>query len=428
MTDHNEHFQFALSDEQLESLATGQVPHGEQQAHLGNPVAQFFADARSSRDRTPVKGPYGELAALFGARPGSQPVSPAQQAPADLGVFSVGSGPQSPSFDEVTLTNATVVAADPYAQADPYPQSGQYPPPQRGPSASGLLSDRTDPGYGSPLLQQQPGPGWDEQTVAGFDAISNGYGEVEQHYDLDVGTDYPGPQAQFAAHAPVYRASPIEAAVNMIRPSGTKALVAATALVFTVTAGQALGVISLPFLGGSDGDQQVAGVGLTTSTLAGPTTTDPSRFGAGALETTTSIDTSTSDTVDGDPDPTADTTAPPATETPTTLPQTTTSEATTTTEAQTTTSQATTTTSTTTTTVPTSATLTIGEKMTVPDQTPAGTYKAANVIPACEIVITDAADVATTVTREANGRIQFTLVDGGSVTAGQGCPTKYELS
>jgi hypothetical protein len=282
-------------------------------------------------------------------------------------------------------------------------------------------------GYG------EHGAGYADHGQRG-DLYGDPYGDRGGH-DLTIDPGYPEPDRYLAEPAPLYRPSLFEAALNLLQPSGTKLLVSATAMIFLAATGHALGVFSLPFFG-DDGSQEVQGVETSSTTiLASPTThggnTDVTRFGAAVGQSTTTAPSSTT-TVQEAPAPAPTTTeeAPAPTEPETTpAPETTATTESTVPSTTTTTPTTTTTTTSSTTSAPEPGEVVLppGEDQSVPEDAPAGSYRS-RAEGACEVVITGEDGEESTARVDWGRLIEFDLVEGDTVTVGDGCPDTYQVS
>jgi hypothetical protein len=269
-------------------------------------------------------------------------------------------------------------------------------------------------------------PVGDRRSVTlGVDAPPDPYqGPVPGHAGFD------DRRPVIATRAPLYEASPLEAVVNLLRPSGTKVFLGFAVLVLAAVSAQALGLVDLPIIGDGSGDQTVAAGDITTTSSVVTTATsstavasDPTRFGAGD-ETTSSSATTAAPTTAAETTASTGATVEEPTSTAATEPEPTEPSGPSSTDSSTSTPDpGSTVEPDPTVTVLPNDTLEPGQSYLVPDDVPAGTY-VGQVGPnaTCSITIERAGAGIEELTVEGGDRVRVELADGDRVTAGEGCP------
>ena len=406
MNDRSDIGRWALEDEQLEELLAGVSPDAAGLA--GNPVAEFFADARLARG-VAQPDPSPSLRQLFatGSPFGPPQTHPPEQAydagPSDDPTLPFGVGPAHDVTEVVGLKGSILGG----------------PPP-----------DAAGPGVVQPDLTE----------AVPFRRSLDEYAEAEPHYR-------------------VYRASPIEAAIAVLRPTGTKLLMAVALVVVSAAGVEALGIYDFPLLstGRGQGDtfDIAAGQGNLEDQAKLPTT-------VGSGDSTGGTESLPAPAVlieDGDSpsDPTSTTPQAPATTvaqttTPTIVEPETTSLTTTTTTAVTGSTETVTTDTTVVettpysgpsdTTAPTSSSvvttpttlvvpIAVGTAEYAPGDIPAGTYSAvvSQDSTRCTVRVFRGSGGETSIFNRSPGEsISFTLADGDGVQLGTGCPAVFTVS
>lgn len=419
MSDGSSEAHWSLNDEELEALMAGATP-GDL-ARVGNPVAEFFSDARSGRAISSPR-PDGLLQQIFNSGVSVVPTIPPQpttwpsQASQAPRVEAQGPG-RDPEVDEVTRPQPTVARFNPQADQPLAP-------------ATTWLTAVEVPG-GNPAFE---GGLLDRQT--------------------------PPTHAPPRSHAgSVYRASPVELLAQVLRPTGPKLLMGVAMLALLITAGPALGLFDLPFSESSGVENQATGgadlVGTPAAT-GSPTSLDEAAspsFGAAGDNEVASPETSQALAT---PDPTVAPTVAQQTSAETSAPETSAStETTDTTASETTTSstpeitttldgtattdvsdptttptsEVTSTTEPPPTTVVGAVILAPGQAYLIPDDRPAGRYQ--GTVPGggvCLIRVFLGSGGETPYLANGGESIVFRLADGDTVNVSVGCPLAYSVT
>ncbi|MEL7155722.1 MAG: hypothetical protein AAFN30_03885 [Actinomycetota bacterium] len=430
MTDSDHAAQWALDDQELEALMSGATP--EDLGRVGNPVAEFFVDARTARG-VQAPRPDESLRQLFageatpiqpepvngGGRLIGNPPHPGQPAAGTSSIAPQPAGfePAAPSLFQTAAAEQTPAAFAP----DPHRP------------APAMLGGAHDPVFGEPA-------GLDATRV---DARPRG-SLLSEHTAVH--------DAYVAPRRRAYDPSPGEFVAQVLRPTGPKVLMGLALVALAFTAGQLLGVLNLPLLGEAGVENQAIGetqaaaptgqldddapaadsqaapeqaapngptslvtVPLPSTVAPGPATTARPAPTAAENTTTPTIATSTSSTLEETTSSTADTSTSSSVEDPTTTVADTTPstpvEDPTTTEAPTTTELRT-------------ATVVI-DQMNPAGSQPAGTWSAAAEA-GCQVRIFPQGGPDRQVAA-ANGAIAFTIGATDAFIVGPGCPTTFAI-
>lgn len=430
MSDGSSAARWSLEDEELEALMAGATP-GDL-ARVGNPVAEFFSDARSGRAISSPR-PDAVLQQIFTAGAIVAPTVAPQLAWPDQNPHPTHR-PQVPQATPRPRVEAQIPSPDPEIDEITRPQP--------------LLAESNPPADQA----LAPAATWlvGAEAAAGSPAARSGLLER--------------PTSTYAdAHGrvgSVYRTSPIELVAQLLRPTGPKLLMGVAMLALLIAAGPALGLFDLPFYEGSGVENQATGGADLVGTPAATSTSAPLDEAAsppfGAAGDTSGAEVAAPEITQA-PATSAPTIAPTVAPAPTSAEATVSTETTDTTVSETTTSstvEVTTTLDSTAstdisdpTTDPSSVTTSVvtstsepppttivvslrpGQLYPVPDVRPAGTYAAT--VPngdGCLVRVTRSSGGDVVYTADPGELIVFILANGDIVNVSVGCPTAYSVT
>lgn len=233
--DHAEHW--ALDDDELEALMSGATP--EDLGRVGNPVAEFFIDARHARG---VQRPWPDesLRQLFAG----------EGDPLSVGPVTVAPRPGTPPHPAPVAGRPTGEGIAPGWFADERP----LPPRRPGPEPV-AAEHRPDPYRMAPASAPVFGSG----ALGGLDATRVDNAEDRQRRGSLLSDHTAVDNHYRPPRRAVYDPSPVEFLTQVLRPTGPKVLMGLATVALLLTAGQLLGVLSLPIFGDTGVENQAVG-------------------------------------------------------------------------------------------------------------------------------------------------------------------------